>query len=136
MLTEIKTFEGNALALEIVGKFTQQDEKLCEKLFTEKLNQGYKHVNILIKAKNLSQFKHNDLKALFRGEAWGIHHFGKIGRCAVVAHSDFIKAIVGVESKVLHFISNALEEKYFDEKQLDEALEFISRDEVHPRPKQ
>jgi hypothetical protein len=126
MLTQIKTFAGNALALEITGRFTKEDEQLCEQLFTEKLNEGHEHVNILIKVKDMSQFKDMDIQAFFNGEWWGIKNFGKIGKCAVVAHSDFIKAAVNIESKALHWISHALEEKYFDEEQLDEALQFIS----------
>lgn len=56
----------------------------------------------------------------------GFKHFGKIGRCAVVAHSDFIKSVVKVESKVLHLVNPALEEKYFDTEELEEGLKFVS----------
>ncbi|MDR0800938.1 STAS/SEC14 domain-containing protein [Fluviicola sp.] len=129
MLHQIKTFKGNALALELTGTFTQEDEKLCEQLFTEKINEGHEHVNLLFKVKDMTQFKDMDIKAFFSGESWGIKNFGKIGRCAVVAHSNFIRTAVNIESKVLHRISNALEEKYFDEEQLDEALKFVSPDE-------
>jgi hypothetical protein len=128
MLNQIKTFKGNAIALELTGTFTEDDVKLMEQLFEEKLSAGSKAVNLLSKVKDMSQFTHIDFKALMEGETWGFKHFNKIGRCAVVAHSDFIKYAVKIENKLLHPISNALEEKYFDETHLDEALQFVNQD--------
>ncbi len=128
MLNQIKKFRGNAIALDLTGTFTEEDLRLLQLLFEEKLKDGSKTVSILFKVKDMSQFKHTDLKALLRGEIWGFKHFNKIGRCAVVAHSDFIKCAVKAESKPLHLISNALEERYFDEEHLDEALRFVDPD--------
>lgn len=128
MLNQIKKFKGNAVALELTGTFTKEDVKLMELLFEEKLNNGSITVNILFKLKDISQFKHADLKALFCGEVWGFRHFNKIGHCAIVAHSDFIKYAVDLEGKPLHLISNTLDERYFDEGHLDEALRFINPD--------
>ncbi|MBB1642897.1 STAS/SEC14 domain-containing protein [Sphingobacterium sp. UME9] len=125
MINQIKKFKGNALALELIGTFTETDALLIEQLFEAKLNEGYAHVNILIKVKDMSVMKDMKLKAFFEGELWGIKHFGKIGRCAVVSHSDFMKSIVNIENKMLHLFNSALEERYFDENQLEEALEFI-----------
>ena len=125
MINQIKKFKGNALALELMGSFTETDALSIEQLFEEKLNKGYAHVNILIKVKDMSVMKDMKLKAFFEGELWGIKHFGKIGRCAVVSHSDFMKSIVNIENKMLHLFNSALEERYFDENQLEEALEFI-----------
>ena len=129
MLKQIKMFKGNALALELEETFTEADALLIKQLFEEKLNQGYKHINLLIKVKDLSVLKHMEMKAFFKGEIWGFRHFGNIGRCAVVSHSDLIESIVKIENKVLHLFNSALEEKYFDTEQLDEALKFISSDE-------
>lgn len=126
MVHQIKEFKDNALALALQGPFTEADAQLIEQLFEEKLTMGYEHVNILIQVKDLSVMKDMNLKAFFEGELWGVKHFGKIGRCAVVAHSDMMKTIVKVESKVLRFFSAALEERYFDEKELDEAIQFIT----------
>ncbi|QRY56461.1 SpoIIAA family protein [Sphingobacterium siyangense] len=125
MINQIKKFKGNALALELMGSFTETDALSIEQLFEEKLNKGYAHVNILIKVKDMSVMKDMKLKAFFEGELWGIKHFGKIGRSAVVSHSDFMKSIVNIENKMLHLFNSALEERYFDENQLEEALEFI-----------
>lgn len=129
MINQIKKFEKNALALELLDTFTEADALLIEQLFEEKLNEGYKHINILIKVKDMSVLKDMDLKGFLKGELWGIKHFGKIGRCAVVSHSGFMESIVKIENKVLHLFNAALEEKYFDETQLDEALKFITPDE-------
>jgi hypothetical protein len=129
MLKEIKTFEGNALALELTDAFTEDDAQLIKQLFQEKLNNGSSHVNLLIRVENLSIMKHMNLKAFLEGEAWGFRHFNKIGRCAVVSHSGVIKSVVAIENKVLHLVNAAFEEKYFDNTQLDEALQFISPNE-------
>jgi len=126
MMNQIKEFKSNAIALELLGAFTEADALLIEQLFEEKLNEGYKHVNILIKVKDMSVLKDMKLKGFFEGELWGIKHFEKIGRCAVVSHSNFMKSVVNIESKVLHLFNSALEEKYFDETELDEALKFIT----------
>lgn len=126
MVNQIKKFKANALALELLETFTEADALLIEQLFEEKLNEGYKHVNILIKVKDMSAIRNMKLKAFFDGELWGIKHFGKLGRCAVVSQSGFIEAVVTIENKILHLFNSALEEKYFDQTQLDEALEFIT----------
>lgn len=130
MLNQIKTFKGNALALELTDTFTETDAQSIIRLFEEKLDEGHEHINVLIKVKDLSVMKHMNLKAFLQGEIWGIKHFSKIGRCAVVAHSDLIKTVVGAENKVLHLANAALNERYFDTEQLDEALKFISPDEA------
>jgi hypothetical protein len=128
MLTQIKTFKGNALALELREPFTEDDALLIKQLFEEKLKVGYKHINLLIKVYDLSVLKHIDLKAFFESEIWGFTHFGKIGRCAVVAHSDLIRSLVKIEAKLLHLVNPAFEEKYFETSQLEEALIFVNPD--------
>lgn len=129
MINQIKKFKKNALALELLENFTKADALLIEQLFEEKLNEGYEHVNILIKVKDMSVLKDMDLKGFFQSELWAIKHFGKIGRCAVVSHSGFMETVVKIENKILHLFNNALEEKYFDQTQLEEALKFITPDE-------
>jgi hypothetical protein len=129
MINQLKTFKQNALALEMQGTFTEADDLLIEQLFEAKLAEGFEHVNILIKVKDLSVLKDMNLKAFLQGELWGIKHFGKIGRCAVVSHSGMMETVVKIENKVLQLFNSALEEKYFDETQLDEALKFISPNE-------
>ena len=128
MITQIKVFKKNALALALDETFTETDVVEIEQLFEEKFNAGYEHVNLLLKVKDMTILKRTDFKTFIHGEAWGFKHFSKLGRCAVVAHSDFIKAVVTVEGKVLHLANAAFEEKYFDLDQLDEALSFIDTD--------
>lgn len=126
MITQLTTFGGGALALELTGIFTKEDEQFLIQLFEEKLNAGYGHVNLLLKVKDLSVLKNMDLKVFLESEIWGFKHFRKIGKCAVVAQSDFIKNVVAIENKMLHLANPAFEEKYFDWEQLDEALRFIN----------
>ena len=45
-----------------------------------------------------------------------------------MAHSKAIESVVTAENKLLHLFNKALEEKYFDIAQLDEALAFIDTD--------
>ncbi|HEY2582305.1 MAG TPA: STAS/SEC14 domain-containing protein [Mucilaginibacter sp.] len=129
MLTQIKTFPGNALALELTETFTEADASLIKQLFEEKLTAGHQHINLLIKVKDLSVMKHMNLKAFLESETWGFKHFNKIGRCAVVAHSDFIRSVVKIENKLLHLANAAFEERYFDTAELEEALDFVGGDE-------
>ncbi len=75
MINQIKKLKGNALVLEILGSFTEPDALLIEQLFKEKLNEGYVHVNILIKVTGMAVIKDMKLKAFFEGELWGIKHF-------------------------------------------------------------
>lgn len=127
MVNQIQKINGNAIALELLGAFTEADALFIEQLFEEKLREGYEHVNILIKVKDMSVIKDMKLKGFFEGELWAIKHFGKIGRCAVVSHSELMETIVNMENKILHLFNPALEEKYFDETELDKALKFIQQ---------
>lgn len=129
MVNQIQKFRKNALALELTETFTEADASLIKNLFEEKLKEGYQHVNILIKVKDMSVLKHMNLKGFLEGELWGIKHFGKIGRCAVVSHSGFMESVVKIENKILHLFNSELEEKYFDQSQLDEAIQFINPNE-------
>lgn len=126
MLTQIQSFDKNALAFHLTESFTEKDAGLIKQLFEEKLNQGFSHVNLLIQVKDLSVMTHLDWKAFLKGEIWGFRHFGKIGRCAVVADSAFIRSAVKIESRLLHLANAAFEEKYFDTAELEAALKFIS----------
>ncbi len=128
MINQIKKFKKNALALELVDAFTEEDVMLVKELFEEKLKEGFEHVNILIQVKDLSILKHMNVKSFLQGELWGIQHFKNIGRCAVVSHSGVMETVVNMESKILQVFSAALEEKYFDHSQLKDALAFIAPD--------
>ena len=125
MLTQIKQFKGNALALELTDSWTVADQQFMAQLFDEKLNEGYQHINLLFKVNDMSVFKHMDLKAFMEGEIWACKHFLQIGKCAVVAHSNFVKEVVKLEGKALHLVNKALEERYFEVEELEEAMKFI-----------
>lgn len=129
MINEIKKFKDNAVAIELLETFTEADATLIKQLFEEKLDKGFTHINLLIKVKDMSLIKNINLKGFLEGKLWAVNHFGKIGRLAVVSHSNFIEEAVKIESKVLPLFNSALDEKYFDHTQLDEALIFISPNE-------
>lgn len=126
MVNQIKTFPGHALALELGDSFTEADADAISQLFEEKLNMGADEVNMLILVKDISILKHISLKGFFKGEIWGMKYFGRIGHCAIVAHSGIIENIVKIEGKILRLFSHALEERYFDISQMDEAMAFIT----------
>ena len=44
MLEQIKTFDSNTVAFEIIDSFTETDEKLAQKLFKEKLSHNKKRI--------------------------------------------------------------------------------------------
>lgn len=46
MIEQLVTTEKNILAIEVIDGFTETDERLCQKFFQEKLDQGFKQVHI------------------------------------------------------------------------------------------
>ena len=49
MIEQVKIFKGNALAIEVIDGFTETDEKLAQKFFKEKIDEGHEYVNVLVK---------------------------------------------------------------------------------------
>jgi len=41
MIEQLKTFDNNTLAIEVIDGFTETDKKLCQKWFEEKRVQGF-----------------------------------------------------------------------------------------------
>lgn len=125
MITEIQKFKNNALALEIHDSFSIQDEELIKNLFEEKLNLGYKHVNILICMQELKISNVNQ-KAFWEESLWVIRNYTKIGNLAVVSHNKMVKALVPIDGFFFERLNKGFHERYFDISNLDEALMFIS----------
>ncbi len=46
MIEQIKIYDNNVLAIEVIGGFTETDEKLCQKFFNKKNKQGYKSMKL------------------------------------------------------------------------------------------
>ena len=125
MLEQIKTFDSNTVAFEIIDSFTETDEKLAQKLFKEKLDSGFQTVNILVK---IDQYKisQTEAKAFFEDIIFVIRKFKNIGNLAIVGHSKILKAFVPVDNFFFERIKKGKKELYFDVSQLEEAIEFVT----------
>lgn len=125
MIKQIKILESNALAFEITGGFTEADEKLAQKLFKEKLDLGYKKVNILMKVDGyiISQ---TEFKAFFEDIIFVIRKFKNLGNLAIVGHSKILKTLVPIDNLFFQSLKSGEKEQYFDVSQLDEAFKFIT----------
>lgn len=124
MIEQIQTTKKNILAIEIIDGFTEADEKLCQKLFQEKLDMGYSHVNVLIK---LDEFRisHSSVKAFMQDTIWALRNYKNIGHLAIVAHSNVLKALVPIDNIFFKRAAEGRLERYFDISQMKEALEFV-----------
>ncbi|CAI8327342.1 MAG: Uncharacterised protein [Flavobacterium sp. SCGC AAA160-P02] len=125
MIKQIKILESNALAFEITGGFTEADEKLAQKLFKEKLDLGYKKVNILMKVDGyiISQ---TEFKAFFEDIIFVIRKFKNLGNLAIVGHSKILKTLVPIDNLFFQSLKSGEKEQYFDVSQLDEAFKFVT----------
>ena len=124
MIEQIKTFNNNCLALEVIDGFTETDEKICQKLFETKLAEGFKQVNLLVKLDEL-KVSHSSVKAFMEDTIWVFRHYKEIGHLAIVAHSKILKASVPIDNLFFQRASKGRLEHYFDVSQLDEAFDFI-----------
>lgn len=126
MIEQIKTFDKNCLAVEVIDGFTEVDEKICEKWFQQKLDQGYEQVNILVKLDEL-KVSHSNVKSFMEDTIWALRHYKQLGHLAIVAHSRILKALVPIDNLFFQRASKGRQERYFDISQLDEAFDFISQ---------
>jgi hypothetical protein len=125
MIEQIETFKGNTLAIEVIGGFSETDEKLCQKFFQHKLDEGFEQVNILVKLDQL-KISQSSTKAFMEDTIWALRNYPKIGHLAIVAHSGIVKAIVAIDSLFFQRASKGRYERYFDISQMDEAMEFVT----------
>ncbi len=125
MLEQIKTYKGNTLAFDIIEKFDATDEKLFQKFFQEKLDKGYKHVNVLC---NLDELKLDKVqqKAFWEDALWAIRNYKNIGNIAIISHSNILKALVPIDALFFERINKGFQERYFDVSQKEEAFQFIA----------
>jgi len=128
MLEQIKTFKNNVLAIEVIDSFTEADEKICQKFFQAKLDQGFKSVNVLVK---LDEMKVNQksIKAFMEDFIWVLRNYKRMGHFAVVAHSKVLKALVPVDNLFFQRSSKGRLERYFDVSQMDEAMALVNPEE-------
>jgi len=124
MIEQIKTFEDNILAIEVIDGFDETDEKLCQKFFDEKLEKGFATVNVLVKLDEL-KMAHSSPKAFMEDIIWTLRNYKKLGHLAIVAHSKILKALVPIDNLFFQRASKGRLERYFDVSQMDEAMAFI-----------
>ena len=124
MIEQIKTFKGNTIAIEAIESFTETDVKLVHKFFEEKLNNGFNHVNELIK---LDEIKINQIstKAFFEHMIWVLRNLKNAGNIAIVAHSNILKSLIPIDNIFFERLKKGFEERYFDVSHLDKALDFV-----------
>ena len=125
MIEQIKTYETNVLAIEVIDGFTETDEKLVQKFFNEKLEKGFDKVNVLVKLDEMKISK-SSTKAFFEDTLWTLRNYKKIGHLAIVAHSNIVKALVPIDNLFFSRLSKGSQERYFDISQIDEAFAFIN----------
>ncbi len=128
MIEQIKTYDNNVLAIEVIDGFTETDEKLCQKFFNEKLELGFDKVNVLVKLDEM-KISHSNVKAFFEDIIWILRNYKKLGHLAIVAHSNILKVLVPIDNLFFARASKGRQERYFDVSQIDEAFEFISSKE-------
>ncbi len=128
MIEQLKTFEGNSLAIEVIDGFNETDERLAQKLFQEKLDKGYDHINVLVK---LDELKINNIKTktFMEDMVWVFRNYKKMGHLAIVAHSGILKALIPIDNLFFQRASEGRYEKYFDVSQMEEAMNFIQPSE-------
>ena len=128
MIEQIKTFKTNTIAIEVIDGFNETDEKLCQKFFQEKLDEGFDQVNVLVKIDEM-KVSHSSAKAFMEDTIWALRNYKKIGHLAIVAHSKITKALVPIDNIFFQRASKGRLERYFDVSQMDEALKFVNPEE-------
>ncbi|WP_166960730.1 SpoIIAA family protein [Yeosuana marina] len=125
MVEQIITSEKNILAIEVIDGFTETDEKICQKFFQEKLDQGFKQVHILVKLDELKISK-TSVKTFMEDVIFALRNYKKMGHLAIVAHSNILKALVPIDNLFFQRAKEGRLERYFDVSQMDEAMAFVS----------
>ncbi len=129
MIEQLKKFQNNQLAIEVIDGFTETDEKICQKWFQQKLDEGYQQVHVLVKLDE-TKISHSSVKAFMEDSIWALRHYKQLGHLAIVAHSNVLKALVPIDNYFFQRASKGRLERYFDVSQLDDAFEFISTDKM------
>lgn len=124
MIEQIKTYDSNVIALEVIDGFTETDEKICQKFFDEKLAEGFDSVNILVKLDEM-KISHSSVKAFMEDSIWALRNYKKMGHLAIVAHSNVLKALIPIDNLFFQRASKGRYERYFDISQLNDAFLFV-----------
>ena len=125
MLAQIKTFDKNVLAVEVINSYTETDLQFCYKLMQKKLDEGYSTLNFLIRIDEL-KLSHTNIKVIFEDMKLVFEEFKHFGNIAIVAHSKFIEMTNPLRTFLYERISGGKQVRYFDVNELDDALDWIS----------
>lgn len=125
MISQLKSFENNVLAIEVFDGFTKEDEKICQKLFEDKLKRGFTKINVLVKLDEMRISK-SSTKAFFQDILWSLRNYKKMGHLAIVAHANIVKALVPIDNVFFQRASEGRYERYFDISQIEEAMMFVN----------
>lgn len=124
MIIQLENSGGNVLAVEIVDGYTESDEKLFQKLFQERINEGHEHINILVKLDEL-KISNVNTKAFFKDILFDIRNYKKMGNIAIVAQSGVIKALVPIDNFFFKLANKGFQERYFDVSKMEDAKAFV-----------
>ncbi|WP_405572650.1 STAS/SEC14 domain-containing protein [Winogradskyella sp. Asnod2-B02-A] len=124
MVVQIEKFNNNTLFIEVIDGFTETDEKYCQQLFDEKVEQGFEPVNLLVKLDEM-KLSNSSTKAFFEDMLYLLRNYKKLGHLAIVAHSNIMKVLIPIDSIFFSRASKGRQERYFDISQMDEAKAFV-----------
>ncbi|MDA3821177.1 MAG: STAS/SEC14 domain-containing protein [Bacteroidales bacterium] len=125
MIEQLITSKKNILAIEVIDGFTEADEKLCQKFFQQKLEEGFEQVNVLVKF-NEMKISNTSIKAFFEDMVWVLRNYKHLGHLAIVAHSNIVKVLVPIDNLFFERASKGRHERYFDISQMEEAFDFVN----------
>lgn len=112
------------IAFEIIDGYMPEDEKAIEKLFENKIAEGHKKVNLLVKIDKFD-FSHSSWKAMWNDSIYAIKHIKNCGRIAMVGHSKVEEYLIKVDN-VFFQSKNDRGEKYFDIADFDNAMGWVN----------
>jgi hypothetical protein len=125
MIEQLRTYQNNVLAIEVIDGFTKTDEKICQKFFQEKLDKGFSTINILVKLDELKVSK-SSIKAFIDDTIWTLKNYKRIGHLAIVAHSSILKTLLPVDKLFFDNESEDRQERYFDISNIEDAYHFVN----------
>lgn len=145
MIKTLSYYDGNTIALEVIGGVQLADIDRLAQEFNNKLKQGYTQVNLLITLHQLS-VRQTNILAVLQERVWGIQQHKKMRHIAIVGKqpelpkqlawakkpltwANWLKTSVYVESVLIHWLNPSAHEQYFDITELDKAMAFVAPNE-------
>lgn len=145
MIKTLRNYDGNTIALEVIGGVQLADIDTLAEEFNNKLQQGYTQVNILITLHQLS-VRQTNMLAVLQERVWGIQQHKKMRHIAIVGRqpkipkylvwakkpltwANWLQASVYVEAVLIHWLNPSAQEYYFDITELDKAMAFVAPNE-------